>query len=104
MGAPSERPGESFAPSAVDRRDRRGGCDPQRVYRFDRLGSVYSHYPFQVVSIDFVKGDRKRDNFIQHCPNFLIVDEAHGSPATAATWTPSPTTRRNSSAAKRICP
>ncbi|HZM04287.1 MAG TPA: helicase-related protein [Candidatus Saccharimonadales bacterium] len=42
-------------------------------------GSVYSHYPFQVVSIDFVKGDRKRDNFIQHCPDFVIVDEAHGA-------------------------
>jgi len=42
-------------------------------------GSIFSYYPFQVVSIDFVKGDRKRDNFIQHCPNFVIVDEAHGA-------------------------
>jgi superfamily II DNA or RNA helicase len=42
-------------------------------------GSIYSYYPVQVVSIDFVKGDRKRDNFIQHCPDFVIVDEAHGA-------------------------
>lgn len=42
-------------------------------------GSVYSYYPIQVVSIDFVKGDRKRANFIQHCPDFVIVDEAHGA-------------------------
>jgi len=42
-------------------------------------GSIFSYYPIQVVSIDFVKGDRKRDNFIQHCPDFVIVDEAHGS-------------------------
>jgi superfamily II DNA or RNA helicase len=42
-------------------------------------GSIFSYYPFQVVSIDFVKGDRKRDNFIQHCPDFVIIDEAHGA-------------------------
>lgn len=44
-------------------------------------GSIYSYYPIQVVSIDFVKGDRKRANFLQHCPDFLIVDEAHGAAA-----------------------
>lgn len=42
-------------------------------------GSIYSYYPIQVISIDFVKGDRKRDNFLQHCPDFVIVDEAHGA-------------------------
>jgi superfamily II DNA or RNA helicase len=42
-------------------------------------GSIFSYYRFQVVSIDFVKGDRKRDNFIHHCPEFVIVDEAHGA-------------------------
>ena len=48
-------------------------------------GSIFSYYPYQVVSIDFVKGDRKRDNFIQHCPDFVIVDEAHGSASAAGT-------------------
>jgi superfamily II DNA or RNA helicase len=48
-------------------------------------GSVYTHYPIQVVSIDFVKGDRKRDNFLQHCPGFVIVDEAHGAASAAGT-------------------
>jgi len=47
--------------------------------------SIFSYYPFQVVSIDFVKGDRKRANFLQHCPDFVIVDEAHGSASAAAT-------------------
>lgn len=47
-------------------------------------GSIYSYYPIQVISIDFVKGDRKRDNFLQHCPDFVIVDEAHGSASAAA--------------------
>jgi superfamily II DNA or RNA helicase len=46
-------------------------------------GSVFSYYPVQVVSIDFVKGDRKRDNFIQNCPDFVIVDEAHGAASAA---------------------
>ena len=48
-------------------------------------GSIFSYYPFQVVSIDFVKGDRKRDNFLQHCPDFVIVDEAHGAASAAGT-------------------
>src|SRR4029077_6068909 len=47
-------------------------------------GSIYSHYPIQVISIDFVKGDRKRENFLQHCPFFFIVDEAHGSASATA--------------------
>src|SRR5262249_41587171 len=34
---------------------------------------------------DFVKGDRKRDNFLQHCPDFVIVDEAHGAASAAGT-------------------
>ena len=48
-------------------------------------GSIYSYYPIQVISIDFVKGDRKRDNFLQHCPDFVIVDEAHGAASAADT-------------------
>lgn len=48
-------------------------------------GSIFSYYPFQVVSIDFVKGDRKRANFLHHCPDFVIVDEAHGSASANST-------------------
>jgi len=48
-------------------------------------GSIYSYYPIQVISIDFVKGDRKRDNFLQHCPDFVIVDEAHGAASASDT-------------------
>lgn len=48
-------------------------------------GSIFSYYPAQVVSIDFVKGDRKRDNFLHHCPDFVIVDEAHGAASAAGT-------------------
>ena len=48
-------------------------------------GSIFSYYPVQVVSIDFVKGDRKGANFLQHCPDFVIVDEAHGAASAAGT-------------------
>ncbi|MEQ9186977.1 MAG: helicase-related protein [Cryomorphaceae bacterium] len=39
--------------------------------------SVFHHVPYQVVSIDYVKSDRRRGLFIQDCPELLIVDEAH---------------------------
>jgi superfamily II DNA or RNA helicase len=48
-------------------------------------GSIFSYYPLQVVSIDFVKGDRKRANFLHHCPDFVIVDEAHGAASATGT-------------------
>ena len=38
---------------------------------------VFRHYPHLVASIDFVKSDRWRQSFIDDCPDFLIVDEAH---------------------------
>lgn len=39
--------------------------------------SVYEYYPFQVISIDFIKSDARRDVFIEQCPELVIVDEAH---------------------------
>ncbi len=39
--------------------------------------SVYDHYPFQVISIDFIKSDARRDVFIEQCPALIVVDEAH---------------------------
>jgi len=41
--------------------------------------SIYEHYPFMVVSIDFVKSKRHKYAFLQHCPELVIVDEAHGA-------------------------
>ena len=43
--------------------------------------SIYEHYPIQVASIDFLKTDRNRHQFLQYCPEFVIVDEAHGAAA-----------------------
>jgi len=41
--------------------------------------SVFDVYPFTVVSIDYIKSDRRRNEFIRTCPEFVIVDEAHSS-------------------------
>jgi len=40
--------------------------------------SLFEHYPFVVVSIDFIKSDRYKAEFIRTCPELVIVDEAHG--------------------------
>ncbi|MGH8006240.1 MAG: helicase-related protein [Candidatus Binatia bacterium] len=39
--------------------------------------SVYDYYPYQIISIDFIKSDIRRDVFIEQCPELLIVDETH---------------------------
>lgn len=39
--------------------------------------SVYDYYPYQVISIDFIKSDTRRDVFIEQCPELVIVDETH---------------------------
>ena len=39
--------------------------------------SVFERYPFTVVSLDYIKSDRRRSDFLRACPEFVIVDEAH---------------------------
>jgi superfamily II DNA or RNA helicase len=41
--------------------------------------SIYEHFPIQVISIDWVKSDRNKHQFLQFCPEMVIVDEAHGA-------------------------
>ena len=43
----------------------------------DRI--IYEHYPIQVISIDWVKSDRNKHQFLHFCPELVIVDEAHGA-------------------------
>jgi superfamily II DNA or RNA helicase len=51
----------------------------QRLERNLPLGvSVFDHHPFVIVSTDFIKGKGRRDDFALKCPEFVIVDEAHG--------------------------
>jgi superfamily II DNA or RNA helicase len=39
--------------------------------------SVFTLHPFTVVSLDYIKSDRRRHDFQRVCPEFVIVDEAH---------------------------
>jgi len=41
--------------------------------------SIYSYFPVQVLSIDFVKRERNKYLFLQHAPELVIVDEVHGA-------------------------
>jgi superfamily II DNA or RNA helicase len=36
--------------------------------------SIFDAYPFVVVSMDFIKSDRRRHDFLRTCPDFVIVD------------------------------
>ena len=49
--------------------------------RLDRMiqgdTSVYDYYPYQVISVDYIKSDSRRAVFIEQCPKLVIVDEAH---------------------------
>ncbi len=38
---------------------------------------VFQYYPYQVISIDYIKSPVRRQMFIQDCPELVIVDEAH---------------------------
>lgn len=37
----------------------------------------FHYYPYQVISIDYIKSDRNRSLFLDQRPEFIIVDEAH---------------------------
>lgn len=39
--------------------------------------SIFTVHPFTVVSLDYIKSERRRHDFQRVCPEFVIVDEAH---------------------------
>lgn len=39
--------------------------------------TLFDAYPHTVVSLDYIKAERRRDGFSRACPDFVIVDEAH---------------------------
>ncbi|MCY4068073.1 MAG: helicase-related protein [Acidimicrobiaceae bacterium] len=50
----------------------------RRLERGLALGqSIFERHPNVIVSIDFIKSDRHRNDFIRACPELVIVDEAH---------------------------
>ncbi|MBL9100165.1 MAG: DEAD/DEAH box helicase [Myxococcales bacterium] len=45
--------------------------------------SLFDRHPHVVVSLDFIKSERRRHEFLRVCPEFVIVDEAHTCAAGA---------------------
>lgn len=39
--------------------------------------SLFEVYPHVIVSMDYIKSDRRREDFLRACPELVIVDEAH---------------------------
>ena len=39
--------------------------------------SLFDIHPFVIVSTDYIKSDRRREDFLRACPEMVIVDEAH---------------------------
>lgn len=49
-----------------------------RLERDLRIGeTVFERYPFTIVSLDYIKSDKRRGEFVRTCPELVIVDEAH---------------------------
>ncbi|MBW1982650.1 MAG: DEAD/DEAH box helicase, partial [Deltaproteobacteria bacterium] len=54
---------------------------PSTVSRLERIcgvgQSLFDYYPYVIVSMDYIKSDRRCDDFVRACPELVIVDEAH---------------------------
>lgn len=44
--------------------------------------TLFDAYPYTVVSLDYIKVEKRREGFARACPDFVIVDEAHASVGT----------------------
>ncbi len=62
---------------------------PSTVNRLQRTvpfgSTIYQHYPYLVISTDFIKQPTRRDEFAVHCPELVVVDEAHTCVGTSST-------------------
>lgn len=54
---------------------------PSTVTRLERdtaVGqSLFDLFPYVIVSTDYIKSSRRRDEFVRACPELVIIDEAH---------------------------
>lgn len=49
--------------------------------------SLFDRYPNVVISTDFIKSEQHRYEFLNHCPDLVIVDEAHTAVSDGAVGT-----------------
>lgn len=55
----------------------RGGTASSLERQIRTHENIFRAFPFQIISIDYIKSGNKRQVFIDHCPELIIVDEAH---------------------------
>jgi superfamily II DNA or RNA helicase len=44
--------------------------------------TLFDAHPYTVVSLDYIKAERRRDSFARSCPSLVVVDEAHACVGT----------------------
>src|SRR5271165_744744 len=44
--------------------------------------TLFDAHPYTVVSLDYIKADKRRDTFARACPKLVVVDEAHACVGT----------------------
>lgn len=44
--------------------------------------TLFDAYPYTVVSLDYIKAEKRREGFARSCPDFVVVDEAHACVGT----------------------
>jgi len=44
--------------------------------------TLFDAHPFTIVSLDYIKADRRRESFARTCPGLVVVDEAHACVGT----------------------
>jgi superfamily II DNA or RNA helicase len=44
--------------------------------------TLFDAHPFTVVSLDYIKADKRRESFARSCPKTIVVDEAHACVGT----------------------
>lgn len=49
----------------------------RRLDRYCGNRSVFDVFPYVIVSLDYIKSEARRDDFVRACPELVIVDEAH---------------------------
>jgi len=39
--------------------------------------SIFKYFPYQVISIDYIKSEQRRQVFLSECPDLVVLDEVH---------------------------
>jgi superfamily II DNA or RNA helicase len=61
--------------------------------------SIFEVFPFTVISLDFIKSDRRKEDFLRAAPDLIIVDEAH----TACSYVENSSHHQRYDLIKNIC-